>query len=187
MKRRTRNKIILWSLAVTAVAVLVGGTIALVLTAGTWKAKIKKSQEKICNKGWECSGSKYCCNDTITDFFKVYQFENLFAKRNTPVAHAVGFWDYQAFITAAAFFEPQGFCTTGGKQMQMMELCAFLGHVGAKTSCGYGVATGGPTAWGLCYNHEMSPDQTYCDKTYTQYPCVEGAEYYGRGAIPVYW
>ena len=135
MKRRTRNKIILWSLAVTAVAVLVGGTIALVLTAGTWKAKIKKSQEKICNKGWECSGSKYCCNDTITDFFKVYQFENLFAKRNTPVAHAVGFWDYQAFITAAALFEPQGFCTTGGKQMQMMELCAFLGHVGAKTSC----------------------------------------------------
>lgn len=52
---------------------------------------------------------------------------------------------------------------------------------------GYGVATGGPTAWGLCYNHEMSPDQTYCDKTYTQYPCAEGAEYYGRGAIPVYW
>jgi len=135
MKRRTRNKIILWSLAVTAVAVLVGGTIALVLTAGTWKAKLKESQEKICNKGWECSGSKYCCNDTITDFFKVYQFENLFAKRNTPVAHAVGFWDYQAFITAAALFEPQGFCTTGGKQMQMMELCAFLGHVGAKTSC----------------------------------------------------
>lgn len=49
------------------------------------------------------------------------------------------------------------------------------------------MATGGPTAWGLCYNHEMSPDQTYCDKTYTQWPCVEGAEYYGRGAIPVYW
>jgi len=135
MKRKTRNKIIVWTLALAAAAILVGGTIALVLTAGTWKAQIKKSQEKICNKGWECSGSKYCCNDTITDFFKVYQFENLFAKRNTPVAHAVGFWDYQAFIIAAALFEPQGFCTTGGKQMQMMELCAFLGHVGAKTSC----------------------------------------------------
>ncbi|KAL6845894.1 hypothetical protein ACP4OV_023342 [Aristida adscensionis] len=187
MKRKTRNKIILWTLAAAAVAVLVGGTVALVLTAGTWKAKVKKAHEKVCNKGWECSGSIYCCNDTITDFFKVYQFENLFAKRNTPVAKAVGFWDYQSFITAAALFEPLGFCTTGGKQMQMMELCAFLGHVGAKTSCGFGVATGGPTAWGLCYNHEMSPSQIYCDKGNTQYPCVEGAEYYGRGALPVYW
>ncbi|XP_062198447.1 chitinase-like protein 1 [Phragmites australis] len=187
MKRKTRNKVILWTLMLAAAAVLVGGTIALVLTAGTWKAKVKESHEKICNKGWECSGSKYCCNDTITDFFKVYQFENLFAKRNTPVAKAVGFWDYQSFITAAAVFEPLGFCTTGGKEMQMMELCAFLGHVGSKTSCGFGVATGGPLAWGLCYNHEMSPSQIYCDKYNTQYPCVEGVEYYGRGAIPVYW
>jgi hypothetical protein len=135
MKRKTRNKIILWVLMLTAAAVLVGGTIALVLTAGTWKAKIKESHEKVCDKGWECSNSKYCCNDTITDFFKVYQFENLFSKRNTPVAKAVGFWDYQSFILAAALYEPLGFCTTGGKEMQMRELCAFLGHVGAATSC----------------------------------------------------
>ncbi|KAI4973765.1 hypothetical protein ZWY2020_041546 [Hordeum vulgare] len=106
-----------------------------ILTAGTWKVKLKESQEKVCNKGWECSGTKYCCNQTITDFFKVYQFENLFAKRNFPVAKAVGFWDYHAFITAASLFENQGFYTTGGIDMQMMELCAFLGHVGAKTSC----------------------------------------------------
>lgn len=52
---------------------------------------------------------------------------------------------------------------------------------------GFGVATGGPTAWGLCYNREMSPEGIYCDDTYTQYPCVKGAEYYGRGAITVYW
>jgi hypothetical protein len=53
---------------------------------------------------------------------------------------------------------------------------------------GYGVATGGPLAWGLCYNHEMSPAQTYCDDYYkVDYPCTPGAEYYGRGAIPIYW
>jgi hypothetical protein len=52
---------------------------------------------------------------------------------------------------------------------------------------GFGVAVGGPLAWGLCYNHEMAPDQGYCDDSYTQYPCVKGVEYYGRGAIPVYW
>lgn len=145
-----------------------------------------KSKPKVCDKGWECKNSIYCCNDTITDFFQVYQFENLFSKRNAPVAHAVGYWDYQSFIIAASLYEPLGFGTTGGKQMQMKEVAAFLGHVGSKTSCGYGVATGGPLAWGLCYNHEMSPSQTYCAEN-DLYPCVEGAEYYGRGALPVYW
>lgn len=55
-------------------------------------------------------------------------------------------------------------------------------------SGGYGVATGGPLAWGLCYNKEMSPSQSYCDDFYKYtYPCAPGAQYYGRGAIPIYW
>ncbi|XP_077212388.1 chitinase-like protein 1 [Tasmannia lanceolata] len=144
-----------------------------------------KNHEKICDKGWECKGV-FCCNATISDLFQVYNFEQLFPNRNAPVAHATGFWDYHSFITAASVYEPIGFGTTGGKQMQMKEIAAFLGHVGSKTSCGYGVATGGPFAWGLCYNHEMSPSQDYCDPNYL-YPCTPGAEYYGRGAIPVYW
>ncbi|RWW09347.1 hypothetical protein GW17_00027165 [Ensete ventricosum] len=57
---------------------------------------------KLKTKGWEYSGSVYRCNETVTEYFQVYQFENLFSKRNAPVAHAVGFWDYQSFITAAA-------------------------------------------------------------------------------------
>lgn len=144
---------------------------------------------KVCSQGWECKQwSKYCCNQTISDLFQVYQFEDLFAKRNTPVAHAVGFWDYQSFITAAALYEPLGFGTTGGRLMQMKEIAAFLGHVGSKTSCGYGVATGGPLAWGLCYNRELSPSQDYCDDSYKYtYPCAPGAKYYGRGALPIYW
>ncbi|XP_072993218.1 chitinase-like protein 1 [Typha latifolia] len=165
-------------------AVVVLGLIAVMALLGVASAKTGKA--KTCDKGWECKGSVYCCNDTITDFFQVYQFENLFSKRNTPVAHAVGFWDYQSFITAASLYEPLGFGTTGGKQMQMTEIAAFLGHVGSKTSCGYGVATGGPLAWGLCYNHEMSPSQIYCDSN-DLYPCTDGVEYYGRGALPVYW
>lgn len=149
----------------------------------------KVKGQKVCTRGWECSyWSKFCCNETISDFFQVYQFENLFAKRNSPVAHAVGFWDYQSFILASAKYQPLGFCTTGGKLMAMKELAAFLGHVGSKTSCGYGVATGGPYAWGLCYNREMSPQQSYCDDSYKYtYPCSPGADYYGRGAIPLYW
>ncbi|KAF5466141.1 hypothetical protein F2P56_016094 [Juglans regia] len=145
--------------------------------------------KKMCDKGWECKGwSIYCCNETITDYFQTYQFENLFSKRNSPLAHAVGFWDYQSFITAAAIYEPIGFGTTGLKVLKMKEIAAFLAHVGSKTSCGYGVATGGPFAWGLCFNKEMSPSQSYCDDSYKfTYPCAPGAEYYGRGALPIYW
>lgn len=152
------------------------------------KVKTVKGK-KVCTRGWECTQwSIYCCNNTISDFFQAYQFEDLFAKRNAPEAHAIGFWDYQSFITAAAIYQPLGFGTTGGKLMGQKELAAFLGHVGSKTSCGYGVATGGPFAWGLCYNKEMSPSQSYCDDSYKYtYPCSPGADYYGRGALPIYW
>ncbi|KVI08283.1 Glycoside hydrolase, family 19 [Cynara cardunculus var. scolymus] len=130
----------------------------------------KVKGKKVCDKGWECKGwSEYCCNLTISDYFDTYQFEELFAKRNSPVAHAAGFWDYKSFITASALYQPHGFGTTGNKTTQMKEVAAFLGHVGSQTSCGYGVATGGPTAWGLCYNKEMSPSQDYCDDYYKQY------------------
>lgn len=97
--------------------------------------KIVKGK-KLCDKGWECKGwSAYCCNQTISDYFQSYQFENLFSKRNSPVAHAVDFWDYHSFITAAAEYQPHGFGTTGGKLQGMKEVAAFLGHVGSKTSC----------------------------------------------------
>lgn len=100
------------------------------------KPKVKVVRGKrLCDRGWECSWSTYCCNLTITDYFQTYQFENLFSKRNSPVAHAVDFWDYHSFIFAAAQFEPLGFGTTGDKRMQMKEIAAFLGHVASKTSC----------------------------------------------------
>ena len=56
------------------------------------------------NSGSAKDWSPYCCNETISDYFQTYQFENLFAKRNTPVAHAVGFWDYHSFITVAEVY-----------------------------------------------------------------------------------
>ncbi|XP_057779068.1 chitinase-like protein 2 [Salvia miltiorrhiza] len=177
--------------SITRLAIIIVAVTAAVAAAESSKEIIVKTVkgQKVCDQGWECKGlSKYCCNQTISDFFQTYQFEDLFAKRNTPVAHAVGFWDYKSFITSAAVYQPHGFGTTGGHDTQMKEVAAFLGHVGAKTSCGYGVATGGPEAWGLCYNKEMSPDKDYCDDYFKyDYPCSPGAQYYGRGAIPLYW
>ena len=32
----------------------------------------------------------------------------------------------------------------------------------------------------------MSPSQSYCTPS-LRYPCTPGADYYGRGALPVYW
>ncbi|XBI31009.1 hypothetical protein VPH35_054642 [Triticum aestivum] len=52
--------------------------------------------------------------------------------------------------------------------MGVREVAAFLGHVGASTSCGRFYPN--PMAWGLCYKREMSPYQNfYCDasKNYT--------------------
>ncbi|KAJ8441286.1 hypothetical protein Cgig2_013701 [Carnegiea gigantea] len=174
-----------WVVAVVMVAM---ASAAMADMSEETKVKMVKGK-KVCTRGWECSQwSIYCCNETISDYFQTYQFENLFSKRNSPVAHAVGFWDYQSFITAAALYQPLGFGTSGGKLMGQKEVAAFLGHVGSKTSCGHGVATGGPFAWGLCYKKEMSPSQSYCDDSFKYtYPCTPGVDYYGRGALPIYW
>lgn len=116
-------------------------SIATILVCGNGQSAVKPlvkivKGKKLCDKGWECKGfSAYCCNETISDYFETYQFENLFSKRNAPVAHAVGFWEYRSFITAAALYQPLGFGTTGGKTTGMNEVAAFLGHVGSKTSC----------------------------------------------------
>ncbi|THU57700.1 hypothetical protein C4D60_Mb03t06270 [Musa balbisiana] len=176
----------------------------LLLVAAACAHAASSAKPKVCDKGWECKASVYCCNETISDFFQVYQFEDLFSKRNAPIAQAVGFWDYHSFITAAAVYEPLGFGTTGGKQMQMKEVAAFLGHVGSKTSCTNSSTPPNPTV--LCFlcsdlpvaglpllqvdmalrPREMSPSQSYCDQSY-DYPCTPGVDYYGRGALPVYW
>ncbi|KAK9997648.1 hypothetical protein SO802_022334 [Lithocarpus litseifolius] len=180
MKMKAKGILVILALVVLAVAVE---------SDPDTVTKVKTVRgKKVCTKGWECNQwSQFCCNETITDYFQVYQFEEWFSKRNSPVAHAVGFWDFQSFILAAAQYEPLGFGTTGNKTEKMKEVAAFLGHVGSQTSCGYGVATGGPLAWGLCFSREMSPSHSYCDDFYKYtYPWAPGAEYYGCGALPIY-
>lgn len=89
----------------------------------------------------QCMGSNCrmkthrCCSGAISDYFQTNQFENLFSKRNSPVAHALGFWDYHSFITASDEYQPYGFGTTDGNFLGLKEVAAFLAHVGTKTSC----------------------------------------------------
>lgn len=133
-------------------------------------------------------------NKTISDIFNVDDFESLFSKRNAPLAHAQSFWDYHSFLTAAKSFkfDHKGFASVGGDIVQKRELAAFLAHVATETSCASLMAAS-PSEdsdtkfkWGLCYNQELSPDQTYCESSLV-YPCAPGASYHGRGALPVYW
>ncbi|EAZ07665.1 hypothetical protein OsI_29921 [Oryza sativa Indica Group] len=61
-------------------------------------------EAKACDKGWECSGSRFCCNDTITDYFKAYQYEELFAHRNDrSLDHADGWINLYAQDQAKFF------------------------------------------------------------------------------------
>ncbi|KAH9317410.1 hypothetical protein KI387_019179 [Taxus chinensis] len=134
------------------------------------------------------------CNKTISQIFTVDDFENLFSRRNAPLAHAQDFWDYHSFITAAKNFkfEHKGFGATGGDLTQKRELAAFFAHIATETSCASLLAASAeaksevPFKWGLCYNQELSPDQNYCESSLV-YPCAPGASYHGRGALPVYW
>ncbi|GMY20885.1 chitinase-like protein 2, partial [Fagus crenata] len=77
-----------------------------------------------------------CCGGVVSEYFQSSQFENIFSKRNSLEAHAVGFWDYHSFITASAYYQPYGFGTTymNKKFSGKLEVAAFLAHVGTKTS-----------------------------------------------------
>ncbi|KAI5001879.1 hypothetical protein ZWY2020_026529 [Hordeum vulgare] len=149
-------------------------------------AVAEASGEEACDKGWECSGIRLCSNGTIigTDGVNIHasHFEELFPRRNDPIAHASGFWNYRVFIAAAALFEPRGFGTTGGREVAVKEVAAFLAHVGVSTSFlhkNIGRILVNFKSILICREYHRLSNELY--------RCVEGVEYYGRGALPVYW
>jgi hypothetical protein len=96
-------------------------------------SKGNRKQPDVCHGGRCIVRNNKCCS--ISDYFQTNQFENLFSKRNSPVAHELGFWDYHSFITASDEYQPYGFGTTDGNFLGLKEVAAFLAHVGSKTSC----------------------------------------------------
>jgi hypothetical protein len=73
----------------------------------------------------------------VSEYFQSSEFEDIFSKCNSVEANAVGFWDYHSFITAFAYYQPNGFGTTyiNDTFFGTKEVAAFLAHVGTKTSC----------------------------------------------------
>ncbi|XP_059073920.1 chitinase 6-like [Cryptomeria japonica] len=83
------------------------------------------------------------------------------------------FYTYAHFIQAANAFP--GFGTSGSSDDAKRELAAFFAHVTHETGS-------------FCFIEEIDgAQQNYCDETNTQYPCVAGKGYFGRGAIQLTW
>jgi hypothetical protein len=71
----------------------------------------------------------------VSDLVTVDVFEAMFNHRNDPTAHAQGFWTFDSFMDAAKIYEPLGFGSIGGLDVQNRELAAFFAHVAHSTSC----------------------------------------------------
>ncbi|KAK4774081.1 hypothetical protein SAY87_029100 [Trapa incisa] len=109
-------------------------------------------------------------------------FEQMLKHRNDAACPASGFYTYDAFIAAARSFP--GFGTTGDITTQKREIAAFLGQTSHETTGGWPTAPDGPYAWGYCFKEEVGNPGSYCVAS-TQWPCVAGKKYFGRGPIQI--
>ncbi|KAK6914511.1 Chitin-binding, type 1 [Dillenia turbinata] len=106
--------------------------------------------------------------DIVTDDF----FNGII---NQADASCVG----KSFYTRSAFLDATGsysqFGTVGSVDDSKREIAAFFAHVTHETGH-------------LCYIEEIDgASKDYCDETNTQYPCVSGKNYYGRGPLQLSW
>ncbi|PNT21336.2 hypothetical protein POPTR_009G141800v4 [Populus trichocarpa] len=119
----------------------------------------------------------------LSDIIPKSTFDALLKFRNDPRCHAVGFYTYDAFISAAKEFPDFG--NTGDDLMRKREIAAFLGQTSHETTGGWPDAPCGPYAWGYCYLKEINC-QPYCDPS-SNYQCGAGKQYCGRGPIQLSW
>ncbi|KAK9725154.1 hypothetical protein RND81_05G125800 [Saponaria officinalis] len=85
------------------------------------------------------------------------------------------FYTRDAFLNAVGAY-PQ-FGTSGSGDDNKREIAAFFAHVSHETGR-------------LCHieeNDGAATNSNYCDTTNTQYPCVSGKKYYGRGPLQLSW
>ncbi|KAM7473719.1 hypothetical protein LguiB_020962 [Lonicera macranthoides] len=68
----------------------------------------------------------------ISDIISRELFDQMLKHRNDPRCQAGGFYTYDAFVTAAAYFH--GFGTTGDTATRQREIAAFLGQTSHETT-----------------------------------------------------
>ncbi|PON43242.1 Glycoside hydrolase [Parasponia andersonii] len=112
-------------------------------------------------------------------------FDKLFLHKDDAACPANNFYSYESFIKAAKCFPSFG--STGNLTTRKREIAAFLAQISHETTGGWATAPDGPYSWGLCFKEEVSPGSDYCDSSNTQWPCVPGKSYKGRGPIQLSW
>jgi hypothetical protein len=112
-------------------------------------------------------------------------YRSFFLHKDDAACPARGFYNYTSFLRAADAFPAFG--GDGNNATRRREVAAFLAQISHETTGGWATAPDGPFAWGLCFKEEITPPSNYCDANNTQWPCVPGKSYHGRGPIQLSW
>ncbi|XP_062180889.1 chitinase 10-like [Phragmites australis] len=112
-------------------------------------------------------------------------YRSFFKHKDDAECPAHGFYSYTAFLRAAERFPKFG--ADGDQATRKREVAAFLAQISHETTGGWATAPDGPFAWGLCFKEEINPPINYCDANNTQWRCVPGKSYHGRGPIQLSW
>ncbi|CAL9055723.1 chitinase 6-like [Musa acuminata AAA Group] len=146
------------------------------------------SSDLCCSKWGYCgTGSDYCgagcqsgpceasppANDvSVADIVTQSFFDGIIGQADGGCA-GKSFYTRDAFLSALGSYTSFG--RVGTADDSKREIAAFFAHVTHETGH-------------FCYIEEIDgASKDYCDETNTQYPCVAGKGYYGRGPIQLSW
>ncbi|KAK2371200.1 Chitinase family protein [Trifolium repens] len=106
--------------------------------------------------------------DTLTQPF----FDSIINQAD-PSCAGKNFYTRDAFLNAANSYGQ--FATSGSADDNKREIAAIFAHFTHETGS-------------FCYVEEIDgASKDYCDESNTQYPCVAGKGYYGRGPLQISW
>jgi len=127
--------------------------------------------------------------DGSLSWFTQEDFDAFFPNINNNACTGKNFFTYDALMEAAKAYPT--FASSGDLEVDKRELAAFLGQTSHETTGGWSTAPGGPQAWGYCFKEEVGCESgtctQYCDGSNTEYPCMPGQTYQGRGPMQLSW
>ncbi|KAG6498379.1 endochitinase EP3-like [Zingiber officinale] len=110
--------------------------------------------------------------DSVADIVTKSFFDDIVDQAHSGCAGRE-FYSRNAFLTAAVYYPDFG--GTGSADDARREIAAFFAHVTHETGH-------------FCYIEEIDgASLDYCDTSRTDWPCVSGHGYYGRGPLQLSW
>lgn len=173
-------------------------------TCGNWSAcQPNGTQQRTCSMTNDCAAVNTASPATVqscvytpppapgesnvSSLISAETFNAMFPNRTYPACNG-GYFLYSAFIEATRSYPL--FAGEGSEEVRKRELAAFLAQISHETTGGWDTAPGGRYAWGLCFREEVGCERggcaAYCDP-YSQYQCVPGKSYHGRGPMQLSW